>query len=60
MTQKASLDDIFLWPDGTYATREDVELGEYSHMSDDYKVLFVDSPEWNDFFETDGDEDGTA
>ncbi len=31
-------DDIIVWPDGTEATREEVERGDYNWMSDDYEV----------------------
>lgn len=30
-------DDILIWADGTTATREDVDRGDYSFMSDDYR-----------------------
>ena len=34
---KAHPDDIFIWPCGTMATREDIDRGEYNHKSDDYR-----------------------
>ena len=30
-------DDIMIWPCGTMATREDIDRGDYSHKSDDYR-----------------------
>ena len=33
--------DIIVWPDGTWCFR--YELHEYTHMSDDYLVLPIDS-----------------
>ena len=32
-------EDIFRWPDGAEATREEVERGDYDWMSDDYEVI---------------------
>lgn len=32
-------DDIFIWADGTTATRSEVDRGDYAHMSDDYHVV---------------------
>ena len=31
--------DLVRWPDGTGATWEDVERGDYDWMSDDYEVI---------------------
>jgi len=42
-------DAVHLWPDGTWCWH--YELGEYVHMSDDYKVLLPDSSEYEEFFE---------
>lgn len=41
-------DDVFLWPDGTYCTRADAH--EYHHMSDDYRVIHVNTFEWTEFY----------
>jgi hypothetical protein len=39
------LEDVALWPDGTWCFRE--ELEDYrGFMSDDYTILKMDSPEW--------------
>ena len=38
MTSTEHPDDIFVWPDGSTATREDIDRGDYSHMSDDYRL----------------------
>ena len=43
----ASQLDIFLWPDGTWCFREDA--GEYSHISDDFRVLPEGSDEAEEF-----------
>lgn len=37
-------EDICVWPDGTWCFRED-QPG-YTHLSDDFFVLEVDSEEW--------------
>lgn len=44
-----SRDDIFAWPDGTYCYRR--ELEEMTHMSDDWCVYYVDTPEFEEFCE---------
>lgn len=31
-------EDVMIWPDGTCATREEIDRGEYSHKSDDYRL----------------------
>lgn len=31
-------DDVMIWPDGTCATREEIERGECAHKSDDYRL----------------------
>lgn len=46
-----SPDDIFVWADGTYCYR--CEVGEFASMSDDYTTLYVDSPAWLRFGESD-------
>lgn len=38
MTSTEHPDDIFVWPDGSTATREDVDSGDYSHMGDDCRL----------------------
>lgn len=43
----ASQEDIFVWPDGTWCWRE--EYWEMDHMSDDFMVLFENTPEWEKF-----------
>lgn len=48
-TQRTDPDDIVLWPDGCWCIRE--ELPGYEWKSDDYQVLFVDSPEYVKFLE---------
>ena len=35
----SSLDDLFMWPDGTVASREDIQRGDYARMSDDYRLM---------------------
>lgn len=32
-------DDIVVWPDGFYATLEEVRRGEFSHRSDDFEIV---------------------
>lgn len=41
---KRNLEDIMLWSDGTWCYRYEVE--EMTHMSDDYEILYMDSPMW--------------
>lgn len=31
-------DDWYIWPDGTMAQWEEIAAGEYSYMSDDYRL----------------------
>lgn len=45
----AALDDLVVWPDGTFAEREYVMRGEYNHMSDDFIVLAEGTAPWFDF-----------
>ena len=35
-------DDIVLWPDGSWATLEEVRNGDYDWKSDDYEVIRYD------------------
>lgn len=44
-----SLEDIFVWADGTWMFRED--YGDSIWMSDDFCVIKVDSEEWEKFVE---------
>lgn len=39
-----SLEDIFLWSDGTWCYREEYLKGDYNWMSDDFTVISVYSP----------------
>ncbi len=32
-------DDIVVWPDGFWATVEDIRRGDFSHRSDDYEIV---------------------
>lgn len=48
-TYTLGMDDLFIWPDGTYCHR--YELNQYSHMSDDYSVVFFGTREYDEFFE---------
>lgn len=32
-------DDLFEWADGTTATREEIERGDFHFMSDDYALV---------------------
>lgn len=48
-TQPTSCDDIIVWPCGSWCYRS--ELHEYTHKSDDYEVLFVDTPAYTQFLE---------
>jgi hypothetical protein len=41
------LEDILVWPDGMWYYR--YEAHEAGHKSDDFDVLFVDTPEWLNF-----------
>lgn len=43
------MDDLIVWPDGTYCTRSDFH--EMSFMSDDYEILPYLSEEYNIFLE---------
>lgn len=46
-----SLDDILEWPDGEWCYRD--ELVGFSHKSDDYRVISVDTDEWHTFVDKD-------
>jgi len=43
---KESLEDLFVWPDDTSYTREEVLNGEASHKSDDFIIIPVDHPDY--------------
>lgn len=45
-----SLEDIFLWSDGTWCYREEYIDGEYNWLSDDFEVISVYSKECDEFF----------
>jgi hypothetical protein len=32
-------DDLAVWPDGTWATMDDVRSGHYDWMSDDFEIV---------------------
>lgn len=36
--KEKSPDDMMIWPDGTMATREEIDRGDYHFMSDDYRL----------------------
>lgn len=40
------MDDVILWPCGTWCYRD--ELPEFTHMSDDYRVLNYMSGDWRE------------
>jgi len=42
---KYDLDDYVVWPNGTWATIDDLEHGGYAHMSDDYEIVALDDIE---------------
>lgn len=44
MSQLPSIEDVFLWPDGTWCHREEVD--EYPYKSDDYEVLYYGTEKW--------------
>ena len=43
------LDDIYVWPDGTWCYAE--ELDEYGHMSDDYVIIYFDTADYYEFLD---------
>ena len=47
--QKTSPDDFILWPCGSHCLRS--ELGDFSHQSDDYLVMFDGTPEHDAFLD---------
>lgn len=47
-----SLEDILVWSCGTWCYRE--ELNQMSHMSDDYQVLWFDTPAYISFMQVNG------
>ena len=51
MTSKAAPDDIIQWPCGAWGFRIELELGHYTHKSDDFEVLSFDSSEWHKFMD---------
>ena len=48
MTNKPDLEDVCLWPDGTWCYR--FEKYEMNHMGDDYEVLPYGTEKYNEFF----------
>ena len=40
-----SIDDFAVWPDGTLATLEDVQNGNYAWKSDDFEIVAQDNLE---------------
>lgn len=51
MNNDKSLEDVFLWSDGTWCYREEYHNNEMLHMSDDFQILSLNSEEYNKFFE---------
>lgn len=49
MSPKRHPDDIIVWPDKTWCYRE--ELLEMDYMSDDFCVIYIDTPEHRAFLE---------
>lgn len=47
-----SLDDVFLWPDGTWCYREEYLSGSYNWLSDDFTVLSYDTEQYWYFFKS--------
>lgn len=50
--QEQSLEDIMVWPCGTWSYRE--ELYMMQHMSDDYQTLYFDTVTYNEFLAVQG------
>ena len=46
------IEDIILWPDGTWCYRHG--LTEYGYMSDDYFVVEYDTIRWYGFLKEEG------
>ena len=44
-------DDIFVWPDGAWFYRSEVDEGYANHRSDDYRVVSPMSDEWEQMVE---------
>jgi hypothetical protein len=44
--QTPSPDDIILWPDDFHCFRS--ELSEFNDKSDDYRVVYFGTAEWNE------------
>ena len=44
MEKLQDIEDVFLWPDGGWCHREEVD--DYSHKSDDYQILYFGTEEW--------------
>lgn len=47
--QPNSLDDIFLWADDSWCYRSEYTMADYGWKSDDFRVLRVDSDEYDNF-----------
>lgn len=47
--KKTSPDDIFVWPDGSWCYRCEYTLPDYGWKSDDFRVIPVDSEEYDAF-----------
>lgn len=48
-SHEQSLEDILVWPCGTWCYRE--ELNQMSHLSDDYQVLWFDTDAYISFLQ---------
>lgn len=44
-----TLEDILVWPNGDWCYR--YQHAEMSHLSDDYDILWAESPGWLDFID---------
>ena len=42
-------DDVFVWPDGMWCFRD--ELPDFSHKSDDYRVINAGTDDWEEFLD---------
>ncbi|HAT1685016.1 TPA: hypothetical protein I8Y21_005845 [Klebsiella oxytoca] len=42
-------EDIFIWPDGTWRYREECEDLTDRWLGDDFEVLYVGTPEYDEF-----------
>ena len=45
---ETSLEDLFVWSDYTWCYRE--ELEQMAHMSDDFRIIYVDTQEYEEFW----------